>query len=91
MTALLSSFNDFIVAPTLSEYSLSEQGSPGIENVEPVKVTQPAKLPRQPLKQHYQGQPGQREPVKKVKVKNCALNLQLYCFHIKACSDILVY
>lgn len=53
------------IAPTLSEYSLSEQGSPGIENVEPVKVTQPAKLPRQPLKQHSQGQPGQREPVKK--------------------------
>lgn len=53
------------IAPTLSEYSLSEQGSPGIENVEPVKVTQPAKLARQPLKQHSQGQPGQREPVKK--------------------------
>lgn len=76
------SLNDFVVAPTLSEYSLSEQGSPGIENVEPVKVTQPAKLARQPLKQHSQGQPGQRELVKKVKVKNCAHNLQLYCFHL---------
>lgn len=63
--------------------------------MEPVKVTQPAKLARQPLKQHSQGQPGQREPVKKVKVKNCAHNLQLYCFHMKSCNDkhvlVLVY
>ncbi|XP_061170812.1 centrosomal protein of 295 kDa-like isoform X1 [Saccostrea echinata] len=55
-------------AATLSEYSLSEQGSPGTENVEPVKVIQPEKLPRQQI-YHYpqeRSRPGQRESANQV-------------------------
>ncbi|XP_056005221.1 microtubule-associated protein futsch-like isoform X7 [Ostrea edulis] len=57
-------------APTLSEYSLSEQGSPGIENVEPAKVIQPQKSQRQHPQQNFQErtQSGQGEPVKQVEV-----------------------
>nr|XP_022338141.1 uncharacterized protein LOC111133779 isoform X7 [Crassostrea virginica] len=59
------------IAPTLSEYSLSEQGSPGIENVEPARVIQPEKFPRQQQKQHLQdmSRPGQREPAKQVQIE----------------------